>query len=351
MAFFMSYSIFISLKSLLLSWFKKDPLQIIAFQSYGTHSHFHIRGRALEDEIIDLTHKSYFNLLLNSWKRFESDEIKGALLSIELPDNRIFNVTTDSHGYYRLDQAIAGLDKLANAEGWLVYEVSYTEAHPGRTIQKDNKFLGEILIPSSRATFGVISDIDDTILHTGVVSSMKWQVIYNTIFRPAGRRVPLKGAADFYNKLHDGKKGNEANPIFYVSHSPWNLYRYLEFFLIENNFPKGPILLRSFRNILRRKAKGEKPQKQKEIMSILATYPNLPFILIGDSGEKDPVIYMEIANQIPDRIKAIYLRGVDSKTKILGVRNLLKNYKTTPALLVEDGEQALQHARENGFID
>jgi len=336
---------------MLLSWLKKDPLQIITFQSYGTHTQFQIRGRALEDEIIDLTHKSYFNLLLNSWKRFESDEIKHALLAIRLPDDRVFNVTTDSHGYYHLEETITGLNELANSEGWLDYEVSYAEEHPGRTIQKDNKFLGEILIPSARASFGIISDIDDTILHTGVVSSMKWQVIYNTIFRPAGRRVPLKGAAEFYHKLHNGKKGNEANPIFYVSHSPWNLYRYLEFFLIENNFPKGPILLRCFRNILRRKTKGEKPQKQKEIMSILATYPDLPFILIGDSGEKDPVIYMEIANQYPERIKAIYLRGVESKEKILGVRNLLKNYSTTPVLLVEDSEQALQHAREHGFMD
>ena len=333
-----------------MSWLKKDPLQIIPFQGYGTHSRFHIRGRALEDEIIDLTHKSYFNLLLNSWKRFESDEIKHALLAIKLPDDRVFNVTTDSHGYYFLDETITGLDELVNEEGWLDYEVSYAEKHPGRTIQVNNKFQGQLLIPSTSASFGVISDIDDTILHTGVVSSLKWQVIYNTIFRPAGRRVPLKGAAEFYHELHNGKKGNEANPIFYVSHSPWNLYRYLEYFLMENNFPKGPILLRSFRNILRRKAKGEKPQKQKEIMNILATYPDLPFILIGDSGEKDPVIYMEIANHYPDRIKAIYLRGVESKTKILRVRSLLENYNTTATLMVEESEQALQHARENGFI-
>jgi len=242
------------------------------------------------------------------------------------------------------------LENLVDAEGWLSYEVSYADEQAGRSIQKNNEFPGQILIPSSRASFGVISDIDDTILHTGVVSSMKWQVIYNTIFRPAGRRVPLKGAAEFYHKLHDGIKGDEANPIFYVSHSPWNLYRYLEYFLTENDFPKGPILLRSFRNILRRKTKGEKPQKQKEIISILETYPDLPFILIGDSGEKDPVIYMEIANQYPERIKAIYLRGVESKEKILGVKSLLENYSATPALLVEDSEQAIHHARTMGFV-
>ena len=56
--------------------FKKDPLQIIAFQTYGTSNHFYIRGRALEYETINLEQKGLFGLLINSWKRFESDEIK-----------------------------------------------------------------------------------------------------------------------------------------------------------------------------------------------------------------------------------------------------------------------------------
>ena len=39
-----------------------------------------------------------------------------------------------------------------------------------------------MLIPSKQAEFGIISDIDDTILHTGLVSTLKWRVIYNTVF-------------------------------------------------------------------------------------------------------------------------------------------------------------------------
>ena len=56
------------------------------------------------------------------------------------------------------------------------------------------------------------------------------------------------------------------------------------------------------------------PQKQKEILNILKTYPKLSFILIGDSGEKDGDIYQEIASHFPKQVKAIYLRSVkDSK--------------------------------------
>lgn len=333
-----------------MSWFKKDPIQIIAFQSYGTDSHFYARGRALEDESIDLDEQHIWQLIVNTWKRFETDEIKNVGLSIQLPNNTILKGVTDNKGYYKFEENLENLKALTNEEGWLAFELSYNDLKIKRTIQNENRFPGELLIPSTKAKFGVASDIDDTILHTGVVSTLKWKVIYNSIFKHAKNRIPLEGAADFYHKLHRGACGENANPIFYVSHSPWNLYRYLELFLRQNKFPKGPILLRSLSNFLKKKPQDEKPQKQKEILNLLKTYPELPFILIGDSGEHDPDIYIEIAEEHPGRILAIYLRSVQHKKKMLRVRNLIENYQTTKVLMVESSEQAIEHARENGFI-
>ena len=330
--------------------FKKDPLQIIAFHGYGTDTHFFARGRALEDESIDLENKNILGLLVNTWKRFETDEIKYAALNLKLPDNRIIKAITDDHGYFKIETSLGNLKGLTNEEGWLSFELSYSNVNIKRNIQNSNRFPGELLIPSDKAQFGVASDIDDTILHTGVVSTLKWRVLINTVFKNAKSRMPLQGAAEFYHLLHRGISGDNANPIFYVSHSPWNLYRYLELFLKQNNFPKGPILLRSFKTIFKKKEEGEKPQKQKEIINLLKTYPELPFILIGDSGEHDPDIYIEIAELFPNRIKAIYLRSVNHKKKMLRIKGLLDDYKTTPALLVETSKQAIEHARKNGFI-
>ncbi|WP_282031659.1 App1 family protein [Winogradskyella eximia] len=333
-----------------MSWLKKDPLQIITFQSYGTDSHFYARGRALEDESIDLEDQHIWHLIVNTWKRFETDEIKHVGLDVKLPNNKILKVTTDENGYFIAEDIIGNLRDLTNEEGWLPFELSYNDVNIKRTIQNKNRFPGELLIPSNKADFCVASDIDDTILHTGVVSILKWKVIYNSIFKHAKNRIPLEGSADFYHKLHRGVSGNNANPIFYVSHSPWNLYRYLELFLRQNNFPKGPILLRSLSNLLRKKPQDEKPQKQKEIMNLLKTYPHLPFILIGDSGEHDPDIYIEIAEEFPNRILAIYLRSVKHKKKMLRVKGIVDSYKTTPMLLVENSQQAIEHARKSGFI-
>ncbi|WP_276165595.1 App1 family protein [Zobellia alginiliquefaciens] len=329
---------------------KKDKLQIIAFQSYGTDSHFYARGRALEDEEIDLSRKGFINLLWNSYKRFETDEIRNTPVRLKLGSGKSFTGKTDGRGYYIFDEPLENLRELTNEEGWLSYEMSYANSNLRREVLHQNRFPGELLIPSENARFGVISDIDDTILHTGVVSSLKWRVVFNTLFKRASKRTPLEGAAKFYSLLHRGSSGKEANPIFYVSHSPWNLYRYLEFFLQKNNFPKGPILLRNFPRLGLRRKQGEKPQKQKEILNILKTYPSLKFILIGDSGEHDADIYKEIAEQYPNQISAIYLRSVAHKRKMERVSGLFETYKTTPVLLVESSEQAIDHARENGFV-
>lgn len=330
--------------------FKKDKLQIINFQSYGTVNRLFVRGRALEDENIDLDQKGIFNLIQNTWKHFETDEIRNSELTITLANGKTIKGKTDNEGYYLIDRQIEGLWELANVEGWLNFELSFTGTNLKREILLQNKFPGEMLIPNNTANFGVISDIDDTILHTGVVSSLKWKVILNTMFKRATKRRQLEGTSNFYNKLHQGKTGKEANPIFYVSHSPWNLYRYLELFLKSNNFPKGPILLRSMASFKIRRKSDEKPQKQKEISNLLKSYPYLPFILIGDSGEKDGDIYQEITRLFPGRIKAIYLRSVNHSKRMERIKNLFVNFKDIPFLMVNKTEEAIAHAKEHGFI-
>ncbi|MCW9037159.1 MULTISPECIES: phosphatase domain-containing protein [Altibacter] len=333
-----------------MGWFKKDPLQIIVFQSYGTSSHLYVRGRALEDENIDLSKKGFFSLLKNSIKRFETDEVAHTKLRIKLPDDRVFYTTTDAKGYFKFSESIQGLTALCNEEHWLLIELAFENDHPGWVIKNNNRFPGEVLIPNSNIGFGVVSDIDDTIIHTGVASFLKLKLVFNTFFRNAESRSPLEGASQFYHLLHRGKDGASANPMFYASHSPWNLYRYLELFLKANNFPKGPVLLRNLPSPFARKDLSEKPQKQREILDILATYPAMKFILVGDSGEHDADIYIEIAKKFPDRILAIYLRSVKHKKKVLRVKSLFSDYKTTPALLLEDSTQAIEHARSHGFI-
>ncbi|MGB3774928.1 MAG: phosphatase domain-containing protein [Leeuwenhoekiella sp.] len=328
----------------------KDPLQIHGYQTYGTKDHLYAMGRALEFEGVNLNRKGMLNALKNAYRQFRSDELPGAKLKIKLPDNRVFYAETNNEGYYKIDVKVENLQELTNEQGWLPMELAYEDKFTERIILNDNRFAAQMLIPKPSVEYGVISDIDDTILQTGVASLLKWRVIFNTLSKGVGNRTPLKGAADFYQKLFRGKSGNASNPLFYVSNSPWNLYHYLEAFIKHNNFPKGAILLRDFRTPFEKYDTREKPHKQHEIRNILKTYPNLKFILIGDSGEHDADIYIEIAEEFPERIIAIYLRSVNHEKRVFRVRGLLEKFEITPALLVKDSHVAESHARELGLI-
>ena len=328
---------------------KKDPLQIIPFNTYGAKSHLYLKGRALEDEDIDLDKKGWFNLFVNSWKRFETDEIRNTPVSITFPNGNTITCNTDDEGYFFVDETTENIYELLDDEGWLNFVVAYASEHK-RKIQLKNRFSGKMLVPRVNSSFGVISDIDDTILHTGVSSHLKWRVIVNTIFKTPHKRKVLEGSAEFYHLLHRGKSNKDANPVFYVSNSPWNLYRYLEFFLRINNFPKGPILLRDLRTPFDRTPKTELAHKYHEIYNILNTYPNLKFILIGDCGEKDAYIYLDIVKKFPKRITGIYLRSVQHSKRMKRISNLFKNYGEVPVLIIKTSNQALTHARKHGFI-
>ena len=327
--------------------FKKDPLQIIPFRTYGRSSHLYLRGRALEDEDIDLESKGLLKVFLNSWKRFETDEVRYAKLIIKLSNGKEYDLEADAEGYYLLNETIT---EVTESSEWLSYEVSFNSCHLDSEIQSNNNFKGEILMPSKKAIFGVISDIDDTILHTGVTSLLKWKAILNTIFVTPSKRKAIKGASAMYHRLYKGKTEQESNPIFYVSNSPWNLYRYLQYFLRKNNFPKGPILLRDIRMPYDKTPKPELAHKYYEIYNILKTYPELNFILIGDTGEHDADIYKKVAHEYPERIAAIYLIDVKHKGKRMRIEELFNDYKTSPFLIVENDEQFLRQAQKHGFI-
>jgi phosphatidate phosphatase APP1 len=212
-------------------------------------------------------------------------------------------------------------------------------------------YIAEVLIPPVDAEFGVISDIDDTVVETSATSILK---MAKTVFlNNAHTRLPFPGVSAFYNALLLGKCGKQNNPFFYVSSSPWNMYDLIKEFLDLNQIPEGPLLLRDF-GLQDNKliSSGHMGHKTKEISDILNTYPQLNFILIGDSGQQDIYIYTEIAKNYPKRILAIYIRDLELKKTFKAVQKqvLLAQEIGITINLVKDAEVASQHAALNGFI-
>ena len=131
------------------------------------------------------------------------------------------------------------------------------------------------------------------------------RMVKQTITGSALTRTPFEGAPELYQDLAAG-----VNPVFYVSSSPWNLHAFLIAFLDHRAFPRGPVLLRDLLGT----AAGRE-QKSVRLHEILDLHPGLRFVLLGDSGEHDPEIYVELVHSYPGRVIAVYIREVPARPR------------------------------------
>jgi len=306
----------------------RDPIIILPYLGYGTARKLTVRGRVLEDEGFTATGDadSRWRNLVRFWKRLESDEVPAARVRARC-GRAATEAVTDREGYFRLE-----LSTRAKA-GWNPVALELAE-------NPRVKAKAGVLVPSVRARFGVISDIDDTIVASNVTNKLR--MVLTVALTNARTRKPFPGVAAFYRALHANR-----NPVFYVSKSPWNLYAPLIEYLEIQGLPLGPLLLRDFG------WRTEKEHKEKSIEGILRTYPNLKFVLLGDSGEKDPEIYAGIVRRHPERIRAIYIRSVNpDPRRITAVEALIEEVAKTGCQLVlaPEAEPAAAHAAAEGLI-
>ena len=172
---------------------------------------------------------------------------------------------------------------------------------PGKNTVKT--FTGNFQIIGEKG-YSIISDIDDTIKISNVLN--KDELTKNVFLREF---LPVKGMPQLYKNFE--KKG----VVFhYVSGSPWQLYPALSSFIHDEQFPEGSFELKLFRvkdkSFIDFIAADQLSYKLSAIKTIIERFPQRKFILIGDSGEKDPEVYSEIASRYKDRIKYIFIRDV-----------------------------------------
>jgi len=151
----------------------------------------------------------------------------------------------------------------------------------------------------------VVSDIDDTVKDSDV--SDRRELLNNTFIRDFrcvdGMPETFRQWAEFGAEFH------------YVSSSPWQLFEPL--IGLQKNFdlPSGTMHLRNFRlrDQLFKKLKLRRQGKRLAIQKLLKCYPDRDFVLVGDSGEKDPEIYLKICKRNPGRIKGLFIRDLEHR--------------------------------------
>lgn len=328
-----------------------DQIVIVPYRGYGTPQQLYLRGRVLQDAGIAPAREtdSVWRNLLNMYRRFESDEVAGARLMARFQEVTE-EVVTNDEGFFEVQ-----LTPAQPPEGKLWHDVTLTLIDPpqrGPDSAMPVNATGRALVPAAGAQFGVISDIDDTVVKSQATDLL--QMLRIVFLGNAHTRLPFKGVAAFYRALQAGAGDVSENPIFYVSSSPWNLYDLLQEFFKLRGIPLGPIALRDY-GISRHEMLPieHSDHKLDAIRRILDTYPDLPFVLIGDSGQEDPEIYRDVVDAYPGRILAVYIRSVHpDPTRIDAVNRLAEEIAAAGSALVlaDDTLQAARHAAERGWI-
>lgn len=295
---------------------------ILPYRKFGTADRLRVAGRVVEDRgVVSAAHTN--STAANLWltfKRYAAYEVPEAEVRIRFGAED-HTIVTDRKGFFESEIAPAAPVELPPGETWLPVKVTLLNAPSNqRPLLTAEAF---VLIPPPTARFGIISDIDDTIVKTGATNFLKhWRTV---IANSAEARVAFRGLAPFYRALHRGAGDGAGNPIFYVSSSPWNLYDLFERYLVLHDIPLGPIVLRPIGIGAGRWPGGShKTNKLAQIDRIFSTYPQLRYILVGDSGQHDAEIYAETAKRHPGRVLGIYIRDVTEAERDRDVQTVLR---------------------------
>ncbi len=323
------------------------PVRIMPFLGYGDHRRWRVIGRVQEVRPVctpDSLDPAWSNLRA-SWHRFRSSHVPGARV-IARPGAGEAETRTDENGYFTFElEADAG----APADGpWRIVRLALP-AVEGRT-SDPAETAARVLVPSARASFGVVSDIDDTVMYSHATDL--WRLIRLTLTNNSRTRVPLPGASAFYRLLRRGADGDRENPFYYVSSAAWNLFDLVEDFLAFNGFPEGPLLMREFGILSGRVLRSNHEHKVEKVERIFSTTEALPFLLIGDAGQHDPELYHRIALANPGRVAAIYIRKVAWLDRSDEISRLAEDLaeRGVPMHLFDDTLGMARQAIADGFL-
>ena len=319
------------------------PLQLVTYRGMLHAEGCSLSGRVLRRALPGgpRSDDGWWRNLRNAWRRFDSEPVAGVDVEVSFRGESGL-ARSDEEGYWSL--TLPGAPPAQS-----LWELA--EARPAGA---PKVFLQPVLCVPDHAEFGVLSDIDDTVLESNVTD---WQTAAQlTFLHNARTRKPLEGVSGLYHALQKGPGGDGSNPLFYVSASPWNLYDLLEDFLTLNDIPPGPLMLRDVD--LDRQSWREATQAQSKVESmelLLRRYPNLRWLLVGDSGQVDAELYAGLVSRFPGRILAVYIRDIDPTLDSERDRFVDRHIETVagtgvPMLRVRDSNAIAEHARGLGLL-
>ncbi len=275
---------------------------------------------------------------------FLADSESREVVSLEFdrdPDSQQFQLCDSGGNPLKsdLNGLIEGSLRLTHqqAECLLIAQESPSRWLSVRVTSKGHSGRGKVQLIAADG-ISVISDIDDTIKVTEIPAGPEI-VVVNTFLRD------YRAAPEMVTRYREWSDAS----FHYVSGGPWQMYDPLSEFLIdgEAGFPEGSFHMqnaptnlfsrdswKSLSNIVTN-SKHTYEHKVTQITLLMERFPRRQFILVGDSGEKDPEVYRAIRETFPQQVRDIWIRDVVNDRELNPDRLSMMN--VIPAATVKEG--------------
>jgi phosphatidate phosphatase APP1 len=318
------------------------PVRVHPFSGVAQGGRVQVGGRVLVEAPAraGVSRASRWSVLRANLLPFLSVEVPGAHVQVALGERRQV-VRADREGYVE-----AVLDDVHLTPGR--HGVTLTPVRPA-----GEPAVATVHVPDPAADLVVVSDVDDTIIDSGIAHGLV-ATLTTMLLKEQTTRVPLDGAPELYRALARGTGGPE-RPFFYLSTSPWNLARFLQGFLVRHGFPEGPLVLTDWGpgadGVFR---VSTREHKLSTLRRLAEASPQSRFVLIGDTGQQDPVIYAEFCHEHPGRVAAVYVRRAGAPGPLSDRRAAQAERSLAPTgvpfVVTPASAAMLRHAQQQGLV-
>lgn len=309
--------------------------QVVAHTGYGTQEQLRVLARIVlrPPSQLGLVQMATEMIQRRGWRNFIAAPLVDASATIVVGDQSV-PVKADRGGYVDVRIANPGLEP-----GWHSIQIDGSAGASAKA---------PVQVIDSDQTFGIVSDIDDTILSTWLPRPMV--AAWNSFVLTEQARQAVPGMARMYQQLLADHPGA---PIIFVSTGAWNTYPMVRRFIHRHGIPEGAMLLTDWGPTNTGWFRKGPDHKRVCLRELARDLPSIRWLLVGDDGQHDPELYAEFAELQPDHVRARAIRQLTPGEHALARGSLTEPAEdfrwrpdTAPEVRAPDGDGLAAKLRE-----
>ena len=324
--------------------FRGTTLTVYRGYAYGDTVKFVVKTAESARMLEESSSVPYVDVAKANVRRHWSLALAGVVVRAEFRGLAVEGVT-DRHGFVALTMKVPDLEP-----GW--HEIRVTTVPRGDDIIEEVTSTGRVFKPSPESPIAVISDLDDTVIRSGLTEGLA--AMRRTLLGDQHTRRAIPGVSSWYRGMARQNSVDGVEPgFFYVSTGSWSFYDMLVQFLQLRGFPRGPLFLTDWGPTDRYLHRSGAMHKKHTIGRLMQAYRGTGFVMVGDTGQGDFDAYTDAARHFPEQVRLIVLLPVGDPERDAEVKELAVAARAegVPVHVVDSVAEAATLALEQGLCD